>query len=107
MTAQPGLHSLYKTGSGGATATLTTGRTGFALLAIARFTGPLRRPAVRVVRVALIGFALTGLSFLHRPVSRLRKRLTSYFRRSTMFLSVRLLFLVFLPSVGKAQGVCG
>src|SRR6266568_1843163 len=77
MTAQPGLHSLYKTGSGGAAATLTTGRTGFMLFAIARFTGRLRRPAVRVARVALIGFALTGPSFLHRPVSRLRKRLTS------------------------------
>jgi len=63
MTAQPGLHSLYKTGSGGATATLTTGRTGFALFAIARFTGRLRRPAVRVARVALIGLLSPGCLF--------------------------------------------
>src|SRR5467141_2655509 len=31
----------------------------------------------------------------------------SYFLRSTMCLSVRLLFRVFLPNVGKAHGVCG
>ena len=31
----------------------------------------------------------------------------SYFLRSTICLSVRLLFRVFLPNVGKAQGVCG
>src|SRR5207237_4855840 len=30
-----------------------------------------------------------------------------YFRRSTINLSVRLLCLVFLPSVGHPQGVCG
>src|SRR5690349_11142157 len=35
-----------------------------------RFTGRLRRPAVRVL-VARIIFCLTGLLFLHRPVSRL------------------------------------
>ncbi|PYU64752.1 MAG: hypothetical protein DMG49_25795 [Acidobacteria bacterium] len=70
MTAQPGLHSLYRTGSGGATATLTSGRTGFVLFVAtrlaarlaARFAGRLRRPAVRVVCVARIVFALTGRS---------------------------------------------
>src|SRR4029077_15910472 len=67
MTAQPGLHSLYRTGSGGATTTFPAGRAGLVLSAAARFVVPLagradrfaaarrndvRRPAVRVVRVA-------------------------------------------------------
>jgi hypothetical protein len=56
------------------------GRTGLVLLALtrlaarfavalreARFTGRLRRPAVRVVRVARIAFALTRLIFLQPP----------------------------------------
>jgi hypothetical protein len=71
MTAQPGLQSLYSTGSGGATTTFTAGRAGFARFAMARltarFTDRLRRPAVRVVRVARIGFALTGLLFVQLP----------------------------------------
>src|SRR5260370_9704369 len=77
MTAQPGLHSLYSTGSGGATTALTNVRTGFAFFAVTRlaarlavrFASRLRRAAVRVVRVARIAFALTGLPCLHRPVS--------------------------------------
>jgi hypothetical protein len=72
-----------------------------------RFTVRLRRPAVRVVRVARIGFALTGRLSVHRLVSRFSKTSGPYFLRSTMFLSVRLLFRVFFPSVGKAHGVCG
>src|SRR5258708_25067553 len=88
MTAQPGLHSLYSTGSSGATAALTNGRTGFPLFAVtrlaARFTGRLRRAAVRGVRVDRIVFTLTGLSFVHRPVSCLSKpfAFTSCARRS-------------------------
>ncbi len=114
MTAQPGLHSLYSTGSGGATATLTNGRTGFALFAVTRlavrlavrFTGRLRRAADRVVRVARIVFLSPGgLAFTARILASVNLR--SYFLRSTMCLSVRLLFRVFLPNVGKAQGVCG
>jgi len=74
MTDQPGLHSLYSTGSGGAM-TAFTGRTGFALIAVrfadARFTGRLvRRLAARPVRVALVArmvFTLTGLPFRWRP----------------------------------------
>jgi hypothetical protein len=67
ITDQPGLHSLYSTGSGGATTTFT-GRTGLlALIAVrfadARFTGrPVRRLAARPVRVVLVArmvFALT------------------------------------------------
>src|SRR5712664_2747591 len=78
ITDQPGLHSLYRTGSSGTpTAFFTIGRTSFILLLLARFavrfTGRLRRPAVRVVRVARIVSALAGLSCLHRPVSRLSK----------------------------------
>ena len=120
ITAQPGLHSLYSTGSGGATATFTKGRAGLALFAAtrlfdrfaaalseARLTGRLRRPAVRVVRVARIVSSLTELLFFGLPVSRLSALLSFYFRRSTICLSVRLLCLVFLPSVGKAHGVCG
>src|SRR2546425_11779110 len=80
MTDQPGLHSLYRTGSSGTTtAFFTIGRTSFVLLLLARFavrfTGRLRRPAARVVRVARIVSALAGLSCLHRPVSRLSKLL--------------------------------
>jgi hypothetical protein len=67
ITDQPGLHSLYSTGSGGAL-TAFTGRTGLLVLtavrfADARFTGRLvRRLAARPVRVALVArmvFALT------------------------------------------------
>jgi len=71
ITDQPGLHSLYSTGSRGtATTFFTTGRAGGLLLFTVtrlegvRFTGRLlRRPAVRparVVLVALMAFALTG-----------------------------------------------
>jgi hypothetical protein len=35
------------------------------------------------------------------------QKLGNYLRRSTMCLSVRLLWRVFLPNVGKAHGVCG
>ena len=114
MTAQPGLHSLYSTGSGGATATLTNGRTGFALFAVTRlavrlavrFTGRLRRAADRVVCVARIALLSPGWLYF---AARFPASVTSctYFLRSTMCLSVRLLFRVFLPNVGKAQGVCG
>jgi len=70
ITDQPGLHSLYSTGSGGATTTFT-GRAGLlAFTAVrfadARFTGRLflrlaARP--RVVLVARMVFTLTGLPF--------------------------------------------
>src|ERR1700730_10814846 len=59
ITDQPGLHSLYSTGSGGAMTTLT-GRAGLLVFttvrfADARFTGLLlRRLAVRPVRVVLV-----------------------------------------------------
>jgi hypothetical protein len=84
ITAQPGLHSLYRTGSGGGTTTFPVGRAGFVLFAAARFVAPfadradrfaaarrndVRRPAVRVVRVALIAFALAGPLCHHRPAS--------------------------------------
>src|ERR1700737_2849247 len=68
ITDHPGLHSLYSTGSGGATTTFT-GRTGLlALTAVrfadARFTGRLvRRLAARPVRVVLVArmvFTLTA-----------------------------------------------
>src|SRR5271154_2636329 len=42
-----------------------------------------------------------------RGLARILAKNFGYFRRWTMFLSVRLLCRVFLPSVGKAQGVCG
>src|SRR5208283_5008652 len=55
ITAQPGLHSLYSTGSGGATSLAAGLTTGFiAARWTARFTGRVRRPAVRVDRVARI-----------------------------------------------------
>ena len=72
MTAQPGLQSLYRTGSGGAT-TAFTSRAGLTLFALARlvarfavrFTGRLRR----VVRVARIASALTQRFLIRRRVS--------------------------------------
>jgi hypothetical protein len=84
ITDQPGLHSLYRTGSGGATATFTAGRTAFALLFTARlttvrFTRRLLRLAVRpdrVVRVARIVFSLTRLLCHHCLVSCLSKILS-------------------------------
>jgi hypothetical protein len=67
-----------------------------------------RRPALRVVRVALIAFALAGLLCHHRPASNACFVLVAnYFLLSTMLRSVRLLLRVFLPNVGKAHGVCG
>jgi hypothetical protein len=70
MTDQPGLHSLYSTGSGGATTTFT-GRTGLLALTVvrfadARFTGRLVRRLARPARVVLVArmvFTLTGLPF--------------------------------------------
>jgi hypothetical protein len=85
-----------------------------------RFTEALVRRAAAVLpdldeRAALVAiicsrraavFKLPGIS-LRYNCSLLGDALSAYFRRSTMFLSVRLLLRVFLPSVGKAQGVCG
>jgi hypothetical protein len=51
-------------------------------------------------------FKLPGISLSYYR-SLLVKNFFRYFLRSTMFLSVRLLLRVFLPSVGKAHGVCG
>jgi hypothetical protein len=52
ITAQPGLHSLYSTGSGGATVLAAGFATGFtAARFTARFTGRARRLEERVVRV--------------------------------------------------------
>jgi hypothetical protein len=54
ITAQPGLHSLYSTGSGGATTLAAGFAAGFAAtrFTAARFTGRVLRPLERVVRVA-------------------------------------------------------
>src|SRR5215470_143106 len=55
ITAQPGLHSLYSTGSRGTTALAAGLAATFAASRFtARFTGRARRPALRVVRVARI-----------------------------------------------------
>jgi hypothetical protein len=63
MTDQPGLHSLYSTGSGGGATTFTTGLIllfAGTRLVMARFTGRLlRRPADLVDLVARIVSALT------------------------------------------------
>ena len=99
--------------------TFTAARTGLAITLVLRFAGArlravrfagrlLPRRAARpdrdvlVVLVARIAFALIGLLCYGRPINK-----NCYFLRSTMFLSVRLLFLVFFPNVGKAHGVCG
>jgi hypothetical protein len=130
ITPHPGLHSLYSTGSGGTitgfrfarTALTTTFGAGFfaARLGRERFTEALVRRAAAVLpdlddRAALVAiicsrraavFKLPGFSLNYcYPLP--CKTLSAYFRRSTMFLSVRLLLRVFLPSVGKAHGVCG
>src|SRR6202007_1453123 len=63
ITAQPGLHNLYRTGSGGATS-FAAGFAG-AFLFISRD----RRPAVRVVRVARMVFALPSRLCSHQPGS--------------------------------------
>ena len=128
ITDQPGLHSLYSTGSRGtATAFFITGRAGLVFFTVTRLEGErlmrreLLRRAVRparVVRVALIAYALTGpLRFTARFLawfclvlpfhSPLLQNYPNYLRRCTICRSVRLLLRVFLPSVGKAHGVCG
>ena len=86
MTAHPGLHSLYSTGSGGATGTFT-GRTGLVFcftdtrFGAARLTRrddrfaaarkDERRPALRPVRVVLVARivpTLTGPLYHRSPV---------------------------------------
>src|SRR5229473_3282733 len=56
--------------------------------------GPLHYPAAPCCSSFTAGFLASVTS-------------CTYFRRSTMCLSVRLLCRVFFPNVGKAQGVCG
>jgi hypothetical protein len=131
ITLQPGLHSLYSTGSGGTTTGFKFVRTGLATafgagffaarFGLERFTEALvRRAAVdlpdralRAVLVARITSALAGPLCLKLPgfsLSKIVRRYSetlNYFRRSTIFLSVRLLLRVFFPNVGKAHGVCG
>jgi hypothetical protein len=131
ITPHPGLHSLYSTGSGGTTTGFRLARTGLAITLAAgffparfgreRFTEALLRRAVdllvvldeRAVLVARITSALARAALLKLPgfslriYCRLLLETICYFLRSTMFLSVRLLLRVFLPSVGKAHGVCG
>ena len=130
ITPHPGLHSLYSTGSGGTITGFRLARTGLATtfgatffaarLGRERFTEALLRRAAAVLpdldeRAALVAIIcsrraavckLPGFSLSYN-CSLLAETLCAYFRRSTMFLSVRLLFRVFLPNVGKAQGVCG
>src|SRR6202030_395945 len=130
ITPQPGLHSLYNTGSGGMITGFRFARTGLATpfgacffaarLGRERFTEALVRRAAAVLpdldeRAALVAiicsrrvavFKLPGIS-LSYYCSLLAETLSAYFLRSTIFLSVRLLLRVFLPSVGKAQGVWG
>jgi hypothetical protein len=130
ITPHPGLHSLYSTGSGGTITGFKFARTGLATtfgatffaarLGRERFTEALVRRAAAVLpvldeRAALVAiicsrraavFKLPGIS-LSCHSSLLAEILSTYFLRSTMFLSVRLLLRVFLPSVGKAHGVCG
>jgi hypothetical protein len=130
ITPHPGLHSLYSTGSGGTITGFRFARTGFATtfgagffaarLGRERFTEALLRRAAAVLpdlddRAALVAiicsrraavFKLPGIFFSYH-CSLLVETLSAYFLRSTMFLSVRLLLRVFLPSVGKAHGVCG
>jgi hypothetical protein len=146
ITAQPGLHNLYSTGSSG-TANLaegfTTGFTAaftdrFTTRLLVRFTVRVLRPALRVVLVARIvalspasskiasrelrlssttlgafavDHALSGSNFvLAAWLFARRKQATEncyYLRRCEIMRSVRLLWRVFLPSVGKAQGVTG
>src|SRR6202022_2641346 len=90
ITDHPGLHSLYSTGSGGATTTFT-GRTGLlALTAVrfadARFTGRLvRRLAARPVRVVLVARMVFTLPGCHSLAAWFIARLyflTSYAERS-------------------------
>lgn len=79
MTDQPGLQSLYSTGSSGtATAFFTTDRTGLLFFTVTRLEGErlMRREVLRlvvrparVVLVALIACALTEPLYVHRPVS--------------------------------------
>jgi hypothetical protein len=74
ITAQPGLHSLYSTGSGGAAALAAGLATGFtAARFTARFTGRARRPAERVdrVRVARMVVASSQPARCLRPDSAL------------------------------------
>jgi hypothetical protein len=130
ITPHPGLHSLYSTGSGGTITGFRFARTGLATtfdacffaarLGRERFAEALLRRAAAVLpdldeRAALVAiicsrraavFKLPGFS-LSYYCSLLGETLSAYFLRSTMFLSVRLLLRVFLPSVGKAHGVCG
>jgi hypothetical protein len=130
ITPHPGLHSLYSTGSGGTTTGFRLARAGLATTFGAcffaarfgreRFTEALLRRAAAVLpdldeRAALVAiicsrraavFKLPGFSPSYY-CSLLVKTLSAYFLRSTMFLSVRLLLRVFLPSVGKAHGVWG
>ena len=130
ITPQPGLHSLYNTGSGGMITGFRFARTGLATtfgacffaarLGRERFTEALVRRAAAVLpdldeRAALVAiicsrraavFKLPGISLSYYCLL-LVETLSAYFLRSTMFLSVRLLLRVFLPNVGKAQGVCG
>jgi hypothetical protein len=128
ITPHPGLHSLYSTGSGGTITGFRFARTGLAAtfgaaffaarLGRERFREALVRRAAavllvldeRATRVAIICsrraavFKLPGISLSYN-CSLLDETLSAYFRRSTMFLSVRLLLRVFLPNVGNAQGV--
>jgi hypothetical protein len=130
ITPHPGLHSLYSTGSGGTTTGFRLARASLATtfgacffatrLGRERFAEALLRRAAAVLpdldeRAALVAiiyshraavFKLPGFSLSHY-CSLLLKTLSAYFLRSTMFLSVRLLLRVFLPSVGKAHGVWG
>ena len=148
ITAQPGLHSLYNTGSSG-TASLAAGFTAgltaadftvrFTVRLIVRFTERVLRPALRVVLVArIVPLSPTGSRFASRELRLLsvvpwalsvsiapRLVLTSclpsassnrqkptaencrYLRRCEIMRSVRLLWRVFLPRVGKAHGVTG
>src|SRR5215470_8953674 len=89
MTVQPGLHSLYSTGSSGTICDLRNGSTGLATgFAATRFTtrfaGRTRRfaaalrPADRFVRIARILFCSLPQLSVHRGISRLSSLPTNF-----------------------------
>src|SRR5215813_13563289 len=121
ITVQPGLHSLYNTGSSGTIWDLRNGSTGLATgfgttRFAARFAGRTRRfasalrAADRFVRIARILFCSLPRLSIHHGISRLSalpNKTSNYFLRSTTSVRTSTLWSVFFPSVGKAQGVCG
>src|SRR5271168_2764459 len=113
ITAQPGLHSLYRTGSGGGTTTFPAGRSGLVLLAAARFVTLFTGRAVRFAALLIadrrpaLAFRVALIAFCSRPGrSAITARLLAFAASRWSCYGLRRLLSLFTSCAGRCFCRC-